>query len=66
MKLLFITRYNIPNDHFSDTLVGTDLVRPTLMGQGQAANGIEPTQDQLSNISLASPPPSFPKNAHVF
>jgi len=50
----------------SDTLVGSDLVRPTLMTQGPAANGIETTQDQLSNISLASPPPSFPKNAHVF
>jgi len=53
----------------SDTIVGNDLVRPTLMSQPHApapSNGIEDTQDQLSNISLASPPPSFPKNAHVF
>jgi len=49
----------------SDTLVGSDLVRPTLMGQAQT-NGMENTQEDLSNISLASPPPSFPKNAHVF
>lgn len=48
----------------SDTLVGSDLVRPTLMGQ--QPNGLDNTQDQLSNISLASPPPSFPKNAQVF
>jgi len=46
----------------SDTLVGSDLVRPTLMGQ--QTNGLENTQEELSNISLASP--SFPKNAQVF
>ena len=55
----------------SDTLVGSDLVRPTLMGQpgqpGLQSNGVEGvTVDQLATVSLASPPPSFPKNAHVF
>lgn len=54
----------------NDTLVGSDLVRPTLMGQTKPqpnGNGIDDdAQEDLSNISLASPPPSFPKNAHVF
>ena len=48
----------------SDTLVGSDLVRPTLMTT--QSNGLESTEDQLATVSLASPPPSFPKNAHVF
>ena len=55
----------------SDTLVGSDLVRPTLMGQpgqpGLQSNGVDVAAvDQLATVSLASPPPSFPKNAHVF
>ena len=72
-----INRWNKTNDKsyvstllLSDTIVGSDLVRPTLMGQPglavQPANGVESAGEELATVSLASPPPSFPKNAHVF
>jgi len=58
----------------SGTLVGSELVRPTLSahsngqpnGQPNLGMAVDPTQEQLANISLTSPPATFPKNTHVF
>merc|ERR1719206_692181 len=53
----------------SGTLVGSELVRPTLSAHSNGQpNGVvvDQAQDQLANISLSSPPSSFPKNTHVF
>jgi len=53
----------------SGTLVGSDLVRPTLSAHSNGQpNGVvgDQVQDQLSNINLSSPPATFPKNTHVF
>jgi len=58
----------------SGTIVGSDLVRPPLTGNpnghpnDQPLNGstVATAQDQMASISLTSPPPTFPKNTHVF
>jgi len=51
----------------SGTLVGSTPVQPNLVVETNGNSGNSSIQDDLAQVSLASPPPAdFPKNAQVF
>lgn len=55
------------SNELSGAMVGNDIVKPSLQADSNgSAQDTYNHQDDMSHISLASPPSSFPRNAHVF
>lgn len=62
-----IVMQDLARDIASGTLVGSTPVQPRLMVETNGNSGDSSLQDDLAQVSLASPPPAaFPKNAQVF